>query len=73
MLVKVKILKSCSGYNFSFKQGDTVDVSDYIGKDLIGCGFAEDARPPETETAETKPKKPRTQKKAKGGDANADA
>ena len=39
--MKIKILKSCSGYSFSFKQGDTVDVEDYIGKDLIGCGFAE--------------------------------
>lgn len=42
--MKIKILKSCSGYSFSFKQGDTVDVEDYIGKDLIGCGFAEAAK-----------------------------
>lgn len=39
--MKIKILKSCSGYRFSFRQGDTVDVEDYIGNDLIGCGFAE--------------------------------
>lgn len=39
--MKIKILKSCSGYNFSYKQGDVLDVDDYIGKDLIGCGFAE--------------------------------
>lgn len=39
--MKIKILKSCSGYNFSFKQGETTDVEDYIGKDLIQCGFAE--------------------------------
>lgn len=43
--MKIKILKSCSGYNFSFKQDDTVKVEDYIGKDLIGCGFAEEVKP----------------------------
>lgn len=41
--MKIKILKSCSGHKFSFKQGDIADVEDYIGKDLIGCGFAEKA------------------------------
>ena len=41
--MKVKILKSCSGYHFSFKQGETVDVDEYIGNDLIHCGFAEKA------------------------------
>lgn len=39
--MKIKILKSCSGYHFSFKQNDIVDVEDYIGKDLIQCQFAE--------------------------------
>lgn len=38
--MKVKILKSCSGYNYSFKQGDVVEVKDFIGKDLIHAGYA---------------------------------
>lgn len=39
--MKIKILKSCSGHHFSFKQDDILDVDDYIGKDLVNCGFAE--------------------------------
>lgn len=37
----IKILKSCSGYNFSFTQGTEVDIQQHIGKDLVRCGFAE--------------------------------
>ena len=60
--MKIKILKSCSGYRFLFKQGDVVDVEDYIGNDLVNCGFAE-----EVEEAPPKPSRNRAAKK------NADA
>lgn len=42
--MKIKILKSCSGYNFSFRQSDVVDVEKYIGEDLVKCGFAEEVK-----------------------------
>mgnify|MGYP005767073141 CR=1 FL=1 len=61
--MKIKILRSCSGYNFSFKQDSVVDVDKYIAEDLIGCGFAEKAS--EVSKRDTKPKS--------GGDGNADA
>lgn len=54
----IKILVSCSGLDFAYKQGDEVIVARDLGKDLIAGGLAE-------EIAETKPKA--------GGKANADA
>lgn len=39
--MKIRILKSCSGINFSYTQDDIVDVDENIGKDLVGCKFAE--------------------------------
>lgn len=39
--MKIKILKSCSGNNFSYMQGDTVDADKVVAEDLVGCGFAE--------------------------------
>lgn len=51
--MKIKILKSCSGYNFSFKQGDVVNVNNYIGKDLIGCGFADEVKATTKKKAKT--------------------
>lgn len=65
--MKIKILTSCSGYKFSFRQGDTVDVEDYIGKDLIGCGFAEAVKT----TAKKKTKAAETAEDAEAGNADA--
>lgn len=64
--MKIKILKSCSGYSFSFAEGETHDVEKRIGEDLVACGFAE-----EIKTAKTAAKK-ETKSKAEAED-NADA
>lgn len=61
--MKIKILKSCSGYHFSFKQDDVVDVEDYIGSDLIQCGFAENCTEVFTENFTEKPTRKRGVKK----------
>lgn len=52
--MKIKITTSCSGYHFSFTQGETVEVADYIGKDLIQCGFAEEVKTVKTSKRDTK-------------------
>ena len=56
--MKIKILTSCSGLNFSFVEGETTDVDAALGKDLVNAGYAEEIK------ASTR--------KAKG-DTNADA
>ena len=56
--MKVKILVSCSGLNFSYAEGDSVDVTAELGKDLIKAGYAEEVKS--------------SARKAKG-DTNADA
>ena len=53
--MKIKITTSCSGYHFSFTQGETIEVEDYIGKDLIQCGFAEEVKTVKTSKRDTKP------------------
>ena len=52
--MKIKITTSCSGYHFSFTQGETIEVEDYIGKDLIQCGFAEEVKIVKTSKRDTK-------------------
>lgn len=52
--MKIKITTSCSGYHFTFTQGETVEVEDYIGKDLIQCGFAEEVKTVKTSKRDTK-------------------
>lgn len=42
--MKIKILKGCSGLFFSFCQGETVEVSAQLGKDLVGSGLAEEIK-----------------------------
>lgn len=42
--MKVKILIGCSGLEFSFCQGDTVEVSAELGRDLIDGGLAEEIK-----------------------------
>lgn len=38
--MKIKLLKSCSGLDFSFCQGEVVEVSAETGKDLISGELA---------------------------------
>lgn len=49
--MKIKLLKGCSGLFFSFCQGETVEVSAQLGKDLVGGGLAEEIK---TASARTK-------------------
>ena len=37
--MKIKILVSCSGTDFSFRQSETVEVSSELGKDLVAADF----------------------------------
>ena len=60
----IKILVSCSGLDFAYRQGEEVIVAEKLGKDLIAGGLAE-------EVIETKPKE--KQKPRAGEKANADA
>ena len=62
--MRIKILVSCSGLDFAYRQGDEVIVAEDLGKDLIAGGLAE-------EIAETKPKEKQNPKA--GVKANADA
>lgn len=62
--MRIRILVSCSGLDFTYRQGEEVIVAEDLGKDLIVGGLAE-------EIAETKPKE--KQKPKAGGKANADA
>ena len=61
--MRIRILVSCSGLDFAYKQGDEVIIAEDLGKDLIAGGLAE-------EIAETKPKE--KQKPKAGGKANAE-
>lgn len=42
--MKIKILKSCAGLNFSFFVGDMPDVPSAVAKDLIQAGHAEEVK-----------------------------
>ena len=42
--MKIKILTSCSGLEFSFAQGDIVETTDKIGKDLVKAKYAEEVK-----------------------------
>lgn len=60
--MKIKILTSCSGLDFSYGEGDIVDAKPDIGKDLIKAGYAEEVK------AATKRD---TKKKSEAPDADA--
>lgn len=65
-MMKIKILTSCSGFKFSFRQGKTLDVDDYIAKDLINVGYAEAVQEAEPKKAvEEKPVADETAKSEK--------
>lgn len=38
--MKISILKSCAGLTFSFIEGQYVELSDELAKDLISAGYA---------------------------------
>ena len=48
--MRVKILTSCAGRDFSYYEGEVVDVSAKLGKDLIKAGYAEKTTAPKTST-----------------------
>lgn len=58
--MNIKILTSCSGLDFSYAEGETVDAKADIAKDLVKAGYAE-----EIKTAA------RTKKKAEPDNADA--
>lgn len=60
--MKIKIIKSCFGNGFNYSAGDTAEVADKLGKELVSLGFAN----------EIKQSKPKKEIKPVGG-ANADA
>ena len=64
--MNIKILTSCSGLDFSYAEGETVDANADIAKDLIKAGYAEELKT----AAAKKETKPRS---AKAGSADADA
>lgn len=59
--MKIQILVSCAGLDFSFTKGETAEVTAELGKDLIKAGYAEEIKAASA-------KKPKTTK----GDADAD-
>lgn len=56
--MRIKILVSCSGRRFSYAEGETVEVDNALGADLVKCGFAEEVKTtvakPSTATAAKK-------------------
>ena len=55
--MKIRILKSCSGLDFSFTKSSTADVDDTLGKDLISAGYAEEVKEPKPATPKAGAKK----------------
>lgn len=52
--MKIKILKSCAGLDFSYSQGQEVEASDEIAKDLIRAKHAEAVEAPKVEPKKKK-------------------
>ena len=46
--MRVKILTSCAGLSFSYYEGEVVEVSSALGKDLIKAKLAEKTTLPKT-------------------------
>lgn len=59
----IKILVSCSGLDFTYRQGEEVIVAEELGKDLIAGGLAEEIAEPKTKEK---------QKPKAGGKTNAE-
>lgn len=43
--MKIKILTSCAGSDFSFVAGENADIKNAIAKDLIRAGYAKEVKP----------------------------
>ena len=56
--MKIKILTSCTGVDFSFMAGQEIDISAKQAKDLIEAGHAEEVKP----EGKSKPSSSRTGK-----------
>lgn len=39
--MKIKMLKSCVGFNFSYAKGQEIDVDEALAKDFIQAKYAE--------------------------------
>ena len=55
--MKIRILKSCAGDNFSFIANQTAEVDDNIGADLVSAGYAEEIKEPKPATPKAGAKK----------------
>ena len=55
--MKIRILQSCSGINFSFSKSAVEDVDDALGKDLISAGYAEEVKESKPATSKAGAKK----------------
>ena len=55
--MKIRILKSCSGLDFSFTKSTLTEVDDTLGKDLISAGYAEEVKEPKPATQKAGAKK----------------
>lgn len=42
--MRIKILMSCSGIEFSYKTGDEIEVSAELGHDLVDGGLAKEIK-----------------------------
>lgn len=42
--MKIQILKSCAGLDFSYYEGETVECDDVIAKDLISADYAKEIK-----------------------------
>ena len=56
--MKIKILTSCSGLDFSYGEGDMVDAKPDIAKDLIKVGYAEEIKTATKRDTKKKPEAP---------------
>ena len=55
--MKIRILKSCSGLDFSFTKSTVTEVDDTLGKDLVSAGYAEEVKEPKPATPKAGAKK----------------
>ncbi len=56
--MNIKILTSCSGLDFSYAEGETVDVKPEIARDLIKAGYAEEIKTATKRDTKKKPEAP---------------
>ena len=47
--MKIRLLRSCSGSDFSYAQGETAVVDPKVAEELISCGYAEEIPEPKVE------------------------